>query len=93
MIVMAGLALFFGVESGKLASRASSRFAMNLRQAMYEKYPYLCEGADYAGQCHGDDLSDPSPLCLDLSGGDHRPGFCLCPDLIEGKPGFKKGFP
>jgi ATP-binding cassette subfamily B protein len=37
MIVMAGLALFFGVESGKLASRASSGFAMNLRQAMYEK--------------------------------------------------------
>ena len=37
MIVMAGLALFFGVESGKTASSASSGFAMNLRQAMYEK--------------------------------------------------------
>ena len=37
MIVMAGLALFFGVESGRTACRASSGFAMNLRQAMYEK--------------------------------------------------------
>ena len=37
MIVMAGLALFFGVESGKPASSASSGFAMNLRQAMYER--------------------------------------------------------
>ncbi len=37
MIVMAGLALFFGVESGNTASSASSGFAMNLRQAMYER--------------------------------------------------------
>ena len=37
MIVMAGLALFFGVESGTTASSASFGFAMNLRQAMYEK--------------------------------------------------------
>ncbi len=37
MIVMAGLALFFGVESGRTASSASSGFAMNLRQAMYER--------------------------------------------------------
>ena len=37
MIVMAGLALLFGVESGKTASSASSGFAMNLRQAMYER--------------------------------------------------------
>lgn len=37
MIIMAMLALFFGVWSGKLASSASSGFAMNLRQAMYEK--------------------------------------------------------
>ncbi len=37
MIVMAGLALFFGVESGNTASSASSGFAMNLRQAMYEQ--------------------------------------------------------
>lgn len=37
MIVMAGLPLFFGVESGKTASSASSGFAMNLRQAMYER--------------------------------------------------------
>ncbi|MCD8082898.1 MAG: ABC transporter ATP-binding protein/permease [Clostridiales bacterium] len=37
MIVMAMLALFFGVESGKTASSASSGFAMNLREAMYEK--------------------------------------------------------
>ena len=36
-LMMAGLALFFGVESGKTASSASSGFAMNLRQAMYEK--------------------------------------------------------
>ena len=37
MIVMAGLTLFFGVESGRTASSASSGFAMNLRQAMYER--------------------------------------------------------
>jgi ATP-binding cassette subfamily B protein len=37
MIMMAGLALFFGVESGNTASSASSGFAMNLRQAMYER--------------------------------------------------------
>ena len=37
MIVMAGLALLFGVKSGKTASSASSGFAMNLRQAMYER--------------------------------------------------------
>lgn len=37
MVIMAMLALFFGVWSGKLASSASSGFAMNLRQAMYEK--------------------------------------------------------
>lgn len=37
MIIMAMLALFFGVWSGKLASSASSGFAMNLRQVMYEK--------------------------------------------------------
>lgn len=37
MIAMAMLALFFGVESGKTASSASSGFAMNLRNAMYEK--------------------------------------------------------
>ena len=37
MIIMAMLALLFGVWSGKLASSASSGFAMNLRQAMYEK--------------------------------------------------------
>lgn len=36
-LMMAGLALFFGVESGKTAFSASSGFAMNLRQAMYEK--------------------------------------------------------
>lgn len=37
MIVAAMLALWFGVESGRTASSASSGFAMNLRQAMYEK--------------------------------------------------------
>lgn len=37
MIAAAMLALWFGVESGKTASSASSGFAMNLRQAMYEK--------------------------------------------------------
>ena len=37
MIVAALLALWFGVESGRTASSASSGFAMNLRQAMYEK--------------------------------------------------------
>lgn len=37
MIVAALLALWFGVESGRTASSASSGFAMNLRKAMYEK--------------------------------------------------------
>ena len=37
LIVAAMLALWFGVESGRTASSASSGFAMNLRQAMYEK--------------------------------------------------------
>ncbi len=37
MIVAAMLALWFGVESGRTASSASSGFAMNLRQTMYEK--------------------------------------------------------
>lgn len=37
MIAAAMLALWFGVESGRTASSASSGFAMNLRQAMYEK--------------------------------------------------------
>ena len=37
MIGAAMLALWFGVESGRTASSASSGFAMNLRQAMYEK--------------------------------------------------------
>lgn len=36
MIGAAILALWFGVESGRTASSASSGFAMNLRQAMYE---------------------------------------------------------
>ena len=37
MIAAAMLALWFGVESGRTASSASSGFAMNLRQEMYEK--------------------------------------------------------
>ena len=37
MIGAAMLALWFGVESGRTASSASSGFAMNLRQAMYER--------------------------------------------------------
>ena len=37
MIGAAMLALWFGVESGRTASGASSGFAMNLRQAMYER--------------------------------------------------------
>ena len=36
-MMMAALALFFGVESGRTASSTSSGFAMNLRQAMYER--------------------------------------------------------
>lgn len=126
MIVMAGLALFFGVESGKTASSASSGFAMNLRQAMYERiqtfsfsnivfhgracdqddhgrderaagvpdvHPHLCEGADYAGQCDGDDISDPSPFCPDFSGSHSLPGCGACPDFIKGQPDFKEGVP
>ena len=37
MIGAAMLALWFGIESGRTASSASSGFAMNLRQAMYER--------------------------------------------------------
>ena len=37
LLIAAFLALFFGVQSGKFAAIASSGFAKNLRQDMYEK--------------------------------------------------------
>jgi ATP-binding cassette subfamily B protein len=36
MIVMAALGLFFGIVAGRTAAKASSGFACNLREAMYE---------------------------------------------------------
>ena len=105
MIVMAGLALFFGVESGK-----TDFFFLQHRQVFHGRACdqnddrrdectagisdvnlHLCEGADYAGQRYGDDVSDSSPLRIDFSGGDHCSGSRACPDLIKGKPDFKKG--
>ncbi|MGN1319185.1 MAG: ABC transporter transmembrane domain-containing protein, partial [Lachnospirales bacterium] len=36
MLVLAFLSLFFGISAGKTAASASSGFACNLREAMYE---------------------------------------------------------